>query len=132
MIAIARLALLSTALATLQGTDVKLKEEKPGLLKKAKVTFEVAKTTAQAKVPGGVLISAELEQEGGKLIYTLVYKTAGKKGQDEVNVDAVTGTVAPTEHEADEADAKKAPAKASTKAPATAPAKAPAKAPTKP
>lgn len=125
MIALARIALAAVTLTAFQqGTEVKLKEEKPGLLKKAKITFEAAKTSAQAKVPAGKLISAELEQEDGKLIYTLVYKTAGKEGQDEVNVDAVTGKVSPIEHEKDEpaekADSKKAGKKPESKSDAKA------------
>jgi uncharacterized membrane protein YkoI len=92
-------AALMVGAARLGAQDVKLTEEKPGLAAKAKVAYPTALTTAQARVPAGKLVTAELEQEGGKLIYTLVFKTAGKKGVDEVNVDAVTGKVVAVEHE---------------------------------
>lgn len=96
------------AAARLGAQDVKLSEEKPGLAAKAKVTYPVALATAQVRVPKGKLATAELEEEDGKLIYTLVFKTDGKKGQDEVNVDAATGRVVSVEHENAEAkDAKK-------------------------
>ena len=106
-LAVAIAALLFSA-GSLAAQEVKLKEEKPGLLKKAKVTFEQAKATAQAKVPKGKLDTAELEEEDGKLIYTMGFKTAGKSGVDEVNVDAVTGKMVKMEHESPAAEAKEA------------------------
>jgi hypothetical protein len=48
------------------------------------------------------------------LIYTFIIKVDGKKGVEEVNVDAVTGAIAALEHEADPLEAK---AKAATKNP---------------
>jgi len=104
-------AALLLAASSLAAQDVKLKEEKPGLLKRTKVTFEQAKTTAQAKVPNGKLDTAELEEEDGKLIYTLGFKTAGKAGVDEVNVDAITGKLVKMEHENPADEAKEAKAK---------------------
>ena len=101
-------AALVVGTARLSAQDVKLTEEKPGLAAQAKVAYPVALTTAQARVPNGKLVTAELEQEGGKLIYTMVFKTAGKKGVDEVNVDAVTGKVVAVEHENTEPAAAKA------------------------
>ena len=94
---------------------VTVKEEKPGPLKKAKITAEVAIASAQAKMPKGKLDAVEIEEEDAELIYTITFTTAGKTGVDEVNGDAMTGKVAKPEHEspADEAeeqaeDAKKA------------------------
>ena len=104
-------AALLVAVSSLAAQDVTLKEEKAGLLKRAKVTFEQAKATAQAKVPNGKLDTAELEEEDGTLIYTLGYKTAGKSGVDEVNVDAITGKLVKAEHENPTAEAKAANAK---------------------
>jgi uncharacterized membrane protein YkoI len=104
-------AVLLVAASSLAAQDVKLKEEKPGLLKRAKVTFEQAKATAQAKVPSGKLDSAELEEEDGKLIFSLGYTTAGKSGVDEVNVDAITGKVVGMSHETPADEAKEAKAK---------------------
>jgi Peptidase propeptide and YPEB domain len=98
-----------TAAPGLAAQGVTVKEEKPGLLKKAKITTEAAIATAQAKVPNAKLTSAEIEQEGGKLIYSFDFTTAGKSGIDEVNVDAMTGKqVGKVEHESPAAEKKEA------------------------
>lgn len=94
---------------------VKITEEKPGLLKQAKVTTEAATATALARVPGGKLRSGEIEKEDGRLIYSLVLKVEGKQGVEEVNVDAMTGKVVGVEHEADPLEPK--PSKPASKKP---------------
>ena len=120
--------LISTAALTLgamaaplvaQNAKVTVKEEKPGLLARAKVTADAAIATAQAKVPKGTLASAEIEEENGKLIYSFDFKTAGKSGI-EVNVDAVTGKFVAMEHETPKTEAKEkaADAKKGVKKPA--------------
>ena len=101
------------AAAPVFAQDVKVVEEKPGLMKQAKLSGDSAIALAKAKMPKAVLTKAVLEEEDGKLIYSLVFKTAGKKGVDEVNVDAKTGKVGKAEHEDDEeTDAKEEKAKA--------------------
>ena len=109
------LGLISALVATfalaapLAAQGVTVKEEKPGLLKKATITSAAAIATAQAKVPKAKLASAEIEQEDGKLIYSFDFKTAGKSGIDEVNVDAMTGKlVGGVEHESPAAEKKEA------------------------
>ena len=88
---------------------VKVKENKPGQLKKAKVTAEQAIATAQAKLPNATLDAAEIEEEGGKLIYSFDFKTSGKSGIDEVNIDAMTGKqVGKISHESPADEAKEA------------------------
>jgi uncharacterized membrane protein YkoI len=52
-------------------------------------------------VPNGKIRGLELEREHGKLIYSFEIKVAGKPGITEVNVDAMTGSVGPLEHEKD-------------------------------
>ena len=101
---------------------VKVTEEKPGLLARAKVASETAIASAQAKVPTGKLDTAEIEEEDGKLIYSLVFTIAGKTGVEEVAVDALTGKVLGVEHEtpADIAKEKKADSVAAAKAKAKA------------
>jgi uncharacterized membrane protein YkoI len=91
------ISLAATALA--QGTGLKITEEKPGLLKKAKVAPADAIKTAQAQFPNATIKSGEIEKEGGKLIYTFDIQQAGVKGIEEVNIDAMTGLVIATEHE---------------------------------
>lgn len=102
------IAALLIAAGTLAAQGVTVKEEKPGLLKKAKITAEAAITSAQAKLPKATLTSAEIEQEGGKLVYSFDFETAGKTGIDEVNVDAITGKVLAVEHETPKREAAEA------------------------
>lgn len=83
------------------------KKELPAkLLARTKVAEPAAATTALGKVPGGSIKGVELEEEGGKLIYSYDIAVAGKSGIDEVNVDAVTGSVVAVSHE-DAASEKK-------------------------
>jgi uncharacterized membrane protein YkoI len=77
----------------------KVKEEKAGLLAQAKITPDSAAKLGSAKYPDAVIQSAEIEEEDGRLIYSFDFKTAGKAGVDEVQVDAKTGEVVGTEHE---------------------------------
>ena len=65
----------------------------------AKVSEQVARATALAQVPGGTVQSGELEREHGKLLYSFDISTKGKTGIDEVQVDAITGTVLSNTHE---------------------------------
>jgi uncharacterized membrane protein YkoI len=107
----ALIAMLAVAVAVpaLAAQGVTVKEEKPGLLKKAKVTADAAIATAQAKLPKAKLKSAEIEQEDGRLIYSFDFATEGKTGIDEVNVDALTGKqVGKVEHESSAAEKKEA------------------------
>ena len=72
--------------------DAKLKAE-------AKVSESDAIATAEKEVPNGKIQSAEIEREGGKLIYSFDVKAPHKSGVEEVNVDATTGAVLAHEHE---------------------------------
>jgi uncharacterized membrane protein YkoI len=65
----------------------------------AKVAEKAARTTALAQVPGGKVTKHELERENGKLLYSYDIATKGKTGIDEVQIDAVTGTVLSNKHE---------------------------------
>lgn len=82
------------------------KAETPALLKKATVTCDQARKAALAKVPGGKIIKAELEEEHGRLVYSFDVKQQGRSGVDEVQIDALDGSVVSVEHE-DEATEKK-------------------------
>lgn len=91
------------------------------LARDAKVTEAAAIAVAKKVLPKAEVASIELEREGGRLIYSMDMKTAGKSGIDEVNVDAKTGKkVGKVQHEsakteAAEAKAEKAEAKKSLK-----------------
>jgi hypothetical protein len=82
------------------------KELPEALVKKAKVTEEVAARAARARVPKGEIQAVELEEEKGKLIYSYDFKVPGRTGIDEVAVSARTGTVIAFSHETP-ADEKK-------------------------
>ncbi len=108
---------LATAPSAGRAQGLTVKEEKPGLLAKARVTPEKALATAQAAVPKGKLKSAEIETEDGKLVFVFNFTTPGVSGEDEVLIDANSGTLVSTEHEspADEAKEKAKEAKAKQK-----------------
>jgi uncharacterized membrane protein YkoI len=84
------------------------------LEKEAKITMAQARALATKTVPGAQIQAGEIEREGGKLIYSFDMKTNGKTGIDEVNIDAMTGTVIGNQHETPKAE--KAEAKADAKA----------------
>lgn len=99
---------MAVGASTLCAQPVTVKEEKAGMLKMAKVASAAATATALAKVPGGAVQSAEIEKEGGKLVYSFDIKVAGKKGIEEVLIDATTGAVISVDHETPAAEAKEA------------------------
>jgi len=103
--------------------DVTVKEEKPGLLAKAKITVAAATAAAQAKVPKGKITAIEIEEEKGKLIYSFDFKTTGKSGIDEVAVDAITGKAGAVEHENPATEKKEADADKAKGTPKPAPKK---------
>ena len=78
------------------------------LAAEAKVDMKTARATALAKVPGGKIQSEELERENGKLIYSFDIRVKGKSGIDEVNVDAMDGSVVGVSHESPTRERKEA------------------------
>lgn len=104
-------AALSVAftVASAQGTKPAYKREIPAKLsKEAKISEDSAAAIARAKVPNGTIQSVELEHEHAKLIYSYDIKVAGKSGIEEVNVNAMDGTVVGVEHESPSAEKKEA------------------------
>lgn len=117
-------ALACTALVASRGSaqaPKPIKEEKPGLLAKAKVTAEAARATALARVKGGAIKDEELEEEDGKLVFSFDIKIAGKSGIEEVLVDAATGAIVSVEHESPADEAAEAAKDLKKKAPAKKP-----------
>ena len=80
----------------------------PALQAKTKITCDAARKSALAKLAGAGLRvkSAELEEEGGKLVYSFDVKRKGQPGVDEVQVDALTGEVGAVKHESAKDEAK--------------------------
>lgn len=104
------LAAMAAMAATLPGQQPSYKRDLPdSLAKQAKITETAAIAVAKKVVPKGDVTSIELEREGGRLIYSMDVKTAGKSGSDEVNVDAKTGKmVGRVQHESAKAEAAEA------------------------
>jgi hypothetical protein len=80
----------------------------PGLAAKAKITCEQAQKTALAKVPHAKVVSSELEEENGHLLYSFDLRQAHKSGIEEVQIDAVSGELLGVQHEGPAAEAKEA------------------------
>jgi uncharacterized membrane protein YkoI len=101
MTAIAFTAVSASAQATkARDTATTAKHETAAQLKKeAKVTEKAARTTALAQVAGGKVRKHELERENGKLVYSFDITTKGKTGVDEVQIDAMDGSVVSNKHE---------------------------------
>ena len=64
-----------------------------------RISAASARSIAEARVPGGKVKSHELEKEGGRWIYSYDFVVPGKKGVEEVHVDAKTGKVLTVHHE---------------------------------
>ena len=82
----------------------KAEESQAALQKEAKITEAAARVTALKEVPNGTVKSSELERENGKLIYSYDITVPGKTGIDEVNVNAIDGTVVAKQHETPKAE----------------------------
>jgi uncharacterized membrane protein YkoI len=96
-------------------TKVQKEESQATLQKEAKVSEETARATALAQVPNGTVKSSELEREKGKLIYSFDITVPGKTGIEEVNVNAIDGSVVGKEHENAKTEKKEAAAEAKEK-----------------
>lgn len=105
--AVAVSAALAAAPLAAQGTKAHYKRDLPAaLVKQAKVAEADAAKTALTKAPNGRIESVELENEGGRLIYSYAIKIPKHSGIEEVNVNAKTGAVVNTEHESAGTEAK--------------------------
>jgi uncharacterized membrane protein YkoI len=87
---------------------VKKEESQETLQKEAKISEATARATALQQVPNGTVKSSELEREHGKLIYSYDITVPGKTGIDEVNVNAIDGTVVAKQHETPKSEKKEA------------------------
>ena len=85
------------------------KESQADLQKEAKISESDARATALKQVANGTVKSVELEREKGKLIYSYDITVPGKSGIEEVNVNAIDGSVVgkPT-HESAKTEKKEA------------------------
>ena len=97
---------LTLALAIGLTTATFAADKEANLKAKAKISKAEATKTALAKVPGGKVKEAELEEEKGKIIWSFDIAVKGSKDITEVQVDAITGEVVSVEKETPE-DQKK-------------------------
>lgn len=82
-----------------RGASNRIAEARPGLLSRAKVTPAAARKAALSRVPKGRIATGEIEEEGGRLVYSFDLDVRGGDGVEEVLVDAKTGEVVSTQHE---------------------------------
>ncbi len=87
---------------------MKKAESQAALQKEAKISEETARATALKEIPSGTIKSSELEREHGKLIYSFDISVPGKTGIEEVNVNAIDGSVVAHEHETPKMEKKEA------------------------
>ena len=80
-------------------THVRRATSKDSLAAQAKISEATAQATALAKVPGGRVKAHELELEKGVLIYSIDIVVAGQPGIEEVNVNALDGSIVGAQHE---------------------------------
>jgi uncharacterized membrane protein YkoI len=116
LIAALLVSLVAVAAGAQQNKVEKLTKKELALRAEAKVSEDSARAIALKVVPGATVKEGELEKEKGKLIWSFDLKVAGKKGVEEVQVDAVTGKVIGREHESDAKEAKEATDEAKAKA----------------
>ena len=88
--------------------SVRKAESQAALQAEAKVSLETARATALKEVPNGTVKSSELEREGGKLIYSFDITVPSKSGIEEVNVNAIDGSVVNKKHESAATERKEA------------------------
>ena len=105
----------ATQSTTKRHATVKKADTQASLRKEAKVSEATARATALKEVPNGVVKSSELEREKGKLIYSYDITVPGKTGIEEVNVNAIDGSVVGKEHETPKSEKKEAAAEAKEK-----------------
>ncbi len=95
---------VKTGTAAKRHRTMKKEESQAALQKEAKISEETARATALKEVPNGTVKSSELEREKGKLIYSFDISVPGKKGIEEINVNAIDGSVIAHEHETPKAE----------------------------
>lgn len=101
-------ALAAITIAAFGFRTLSAAEPDPALIAQAKITQSDAQKIALEKEPKGRIISSELEQEHGALIWSFDLSKSGTENTTEVNVDAKTGKIVAVEIETPAARAKEA------------------------
>jgi hypothetical protein len=85
---------VATVLFALGGSAVIAAEKSHAeLLAQTKVSEADATKTALAQVPNGKILSSELEEEHGRLIWSFDISRPNSKNTTEINVDAKSGKI---------------------------------------
>jgi uncharacterized membrane protein YkoI len=79
-----------------------VQEDRPGLLAQATISDAKARLVVLQRVPGGRILEGELEEEGGRLLYSYEVRVANGRGVVEVEIDARTGAVVSEERDGDD------------------------------
>lgn len=114
--ALALVAALGATPAVLSAAQSTQSAEQAKLQKEAKISMQQATKIALQKVRSGKVESAELEREGGKLIYSFDIRQPNRSGITEVNVNAMNGKVVAVQHENPAKEAAEAKQEAKEKA----------------
>jgi hypothetical protein len=110
---VTKLAMVTALLLGVVGTAPAQRPARPGvahrhsykrevpaaLLRQAKVSEDSALKIAMARMPGAKVQALELENENGHLMWSWEMKLEGKTGIEEVNVNALDGSIIGVEHE---------------------------------
>jgi Peptidase propeptide and YPEB domain len=101
LLVVGAIGLISATAGSAQATrgTRRMKEDKPGQLASARITPDSARSLARTRVPGATIADEGIEMEAGKLVYSFDMKTRGRRGIDEVLIDALTGVVISVDHE---------------------------------
>lgn len=98
-------------------TAGKITKDTPASLRaEAKVDESAARVTALKQVKNGKVKAFELEREKGHLLYSYDISVAGKTGIQEIQIDAITGSVLSSVHETPKMERKEARQEAKEKA----------------
>lgn len=92
----------------------RMSSEQARMRREAKISEKTARETALKEAPGRIR-SAEIERENGKLIWSFDIAQKGKSGVEEVNVDAMDGSIVAHTHESATRERKERESSAKTK-----------------
>jgi uncharacterized membrane protein YkoI len=78
----------------------------PELATQATVSPDSALSIAVRDLQSPEMLSGELEEESGRLVYSFDLRVPGRSGVEEIQVDARNGDVVLRQHETDQAEAQ--------------------------
>lgn len=100
-------SIIALTLATGIGSSIVWATDTPAkLAAEATITLETAASHARARVPGGSIVSAELERERGALVWSFDIAMPMSRNITEVQIDAKTGKLVAEEIETPRDQAK--------------------------